>query len=364
MGVRPPLALAFALATGWLGLACRQVAGIEDIEPPRPAPDAGPRCACAGCTTLAAGLGFPVGIVLVGTDLFVTDYGPKPGEGALLRIPTAGGPVERFLDGITHPSAIAADATHLYWLADDGKGHGFLETRAVSGGPVVELAHGLTAVPEVYMMLASAPTNSLLALTATDVYIVDFGLHKGGILSVPKRGGPLGTFLKPALADAGTVSPVDTLAIATDKDSIVLIDSNTFFTGIVNAPLPSGQVRVIADNLLTPSNLASSGNDVLFCDIGLSGRNGTLQSVPKSGGAATVLLSGLVSPWAVVADDAFAYCASIGLPVGGSIVKVALDGGPAIPLVPKTPQPFSLVVDSADVYWVDPVCKTVMKVPK
>jgi hypothetical protein len=378
--VRPVLA-SLAILASLSGLGCRQLVGIEDIEPAPALSDAAPSdaaprsdashdagaCGCPGCTTLAFGLGLPTGLVRVRTDLYVTDYGLKPGEGALLRIPTAGGPVETVAAKLTHPSAIAADSRDIYWLDEDGKGHGVLEKRSASGGTTVALASGLGLVPELYMGLPQVPASLEIALTATDVYFVDFASNgtPGGIQVVSKGGGAVGTFVATTLADVGTASPVNTIAMVVDGNSIVLVDSNALFEGILEAPLPTGPVKVLGSNLAYPVNLAVAGNEIFFSSAGgLSGDTGAFQSISRSGGNPTTLVKGLTHPWAILVEDGFAYCSTLGQPRGGSIFKVSVDGGKEVALVTKAPQPFALASDSEHIYWVDPFCKTVMGVHK
>jgi hypothetical protein len=295
------------------------------------------------------------------------NYGPTPGKGSLVRVPTGSGPVETILDKLIHPLALATDGTHLFWLAEDGKGRGLLQTRAVSGGPVVDLATGLRPFALLYEgKYTKIPTNSLLALSPTDVYFIDsLGKdRRGGISSVPKTGGSVGSLVRSNLPDAGALNPIAAIGIATDGDSVVWIDGNLAFDGIVRAPFPTGPLEVLTSNLVSPINLTVSGDEIVFCDIGLSGRSGTILSIPKSGGAPTSLLTGLSFPWTVLVDDGFVYSATLGQYSGGQIVKVSLDGGSHVTLVDKAPQPVALVADDESIYWVDPFCETVMKAPK
>jgi hypothetical protein len=356
-----------------LGPACRQLAGVEEIQPP-PAPDAarvdaakldaGARCDCPGCTVLATGLPFPVSVVRVDRDLYVTSYGPKPGQGSLVRVPTTGGPVVTVLADLTHPSALASDGADLFWLAEDGTGRGVLQKRAVSGGPVQDLASGLQRVPLLYKgNYVTFPTSSLIAVSAMDVYFIDFLRNMGpvSVSSVSKNGGTPARFIASNLPDAGSLNPVAPLAIVAGHDALFWVDSNLNVGAILEAPFPTSSQRVLASNLVSPINLALGGDRIVFCDVGLKGTGGTVQSIPQSGGTPTTLLKGLSFPWAIVVDQGFAYCATLGEYSNGQIVKVGLDGGAEVTIVERTPQPVALALDDASIYWVDPLCGTVMR---
>src|SRR5271156_5006891 len=92
--------LLIALAVSWL--ACRQLAGIEDIEA-TDASDARTHskdsagddaldvvdnfgCGCPGCKTLAQGLNLPASLLVVGSYIYFLSYGPEDGQGSLMRV--------------------------------------------------------------------------------------------------------------------------------------------------------------------------------------------------------------------------------------------------------------------------------------
>jgi hypothetical protein len=184
------------------------------------------------------------------------------------------------------------------------------------------------------------------------------------VSAVPKNGGTPGTFIASHLPDAGSLNPVAATAVVADRGSLVWVDLNANISAILDAPFPAGPQRVLASNLVSPINLTLGGEKILFCDIGLRGSDGTLQSIPRSGGTPTILVKGLSFPWAIVLADAFIYCATLGEYYNGQIVKVSRDGGAAVAIVDKLPQPVAVAADDEAIYWVDAVCGTVMKAPK
>jgi hypothetical protein len=360
--VLAPLLIACAFA----GLACRQIAGIEEIKLPADAGngDGAVSCDCPGCTVLDHDLDLPLSLVLVGDGVYVLVYGSGPGKGSLVRVPTAGGQAQVVVGALTQPISLVADATNLYWMAVDTAGSGILERVAIAGGAPVTLATGL-AVPDFFTSgVVQGPTNTLIALTATDVYFVNFiGGDPAGVRSVPVGGGDAGTLLADSLPDAGVLSTSEVYSIATNGQSLFAIEDNCLFSGIVSMPLSGGPLKVLTGDLTNPYDFTLSGQSIIFSDIG-NGVNGSVQSVPLSGGAPKFLAQDLPVPWALLVDQGFVYCTNFGSgPVPGSIVKIAQDGGKPEALA-EAPQPEDLVTDSEYVYWVDSVCGTLTKVAK
>jgi hypothetical protein len=378
-------------------LGCRQLAGIENIMPApptdapgdTPAPGDAGRCGCPGCTQLAK-MGvpsLPLSLVLVGADLFVLSYGPDVGQGALLRVPTSGtgDAAPEILQGnLTRPFSIAADATHLYWIGEDGKGGGIVEKYPLAGGSAVTLASGLPTHTLISTGDVLNPSNSYLALTATDVYFVEFpGGSPGGVDSVPIDGGVTRPFIPYNEADAGLtadsgltdLNPVWAYAIATDGKSLFVLNVNATngvgcFDGIFEVPLSGGPPKLVINPINYGGNLALAGNDVVFTEYatGTMTAAGTLSTVPKSGAPKGKVLDGMLGlPWAIAVDQGVAYLANLSDGTNkdtGTLVKVDVGGGRPATLASSIPAIEDLVVDSEYVYWVDSSCGTVMKIRK
>jgi hypothetical protein len=370
----PEVKRAVLLVVGVTGLgACRLIAGIHDVEATdassdvaHPPGDAG-ACQCSGCTTLAKNLNAPASLVLVDANLYVLCSGTDKDEGSLVRVPTTGGSVETLEPNLTWPISIATDDTNLYWLAQNDANKGIVAKRPVAGGSVVTLASGQgTPGGASY---SSVPTNTLIALTKTDVYFVDWddclGLDSPDAVNrVPIDGGPVEVFLSDIPlglgADASTcLGGLWPIAIQTDGKSLFVMNTTgTCFDVIFEVPLSGGSASLIADELTTPTNFALAGSDVVYLD------QDTVQIIPQSGGAPKQLTNQLPGPWTVLTDDTYAYCLSNDLALGpGSIVKVKLSGGATTTLATSAvPQAF--VTDSENIYWVDSKCGTVMSAPK
>ncbi len=200
-----------AVRGGTLYFAC---AGCGTVSSLRPG-DAAPR-------TLAAAQHEPWAIAVDATHVYFTSRGTAPAnaDGALLRVPLAGGPAEVVAAGLSSPMRLALDDDEVYVARLGTRAREYQDSSIVRvakrGGPAVLLAtspgdvSGLAADGAgVYwscqgrqggdgavfrvdraggqpLRLASGMTAGSIALDATSVYWTSWD---GGVRRVPKRGG-------------------------------------------------------------------------------------------------------------------------------------------------------------------------------
>jgi hypothetical protein len=369
--------LLIALAGSWL--ACRQLAGIGDIETGSDASDARTSkdsardddvldgddfgCGCPGCTTLAQGLNLPASLLVVGTNIYFLTYGPEDGQGSLMRVSSAGGGIAETVAGnLTRPFSITADADNFYWQAEDGMGHGIVAKLAMAGGSPVTLAGGLPTLQGIVIMSTDQYTLTAdVAVTPTDVYFVGFsGGMQAGVLSVPIGGGVVSTLISKWPGETGTPKAISVNAIVTDGLALYAV-TNGPSVGVLRVPLTGGAASVLASELTNPWNLTLSGADVYFLDLGLNATSGTLQEVPADGGTSMILANMLASPWAVVPDDGTLYFVEEAGPAGGSVDSFDIATGKVKALAAELASPVAVAVDSENVYWTDFSCGTVVK---
>jgi hypothetical protein len=301
----------------------------------------------------------------VGPDVYFLNYGPEDGQGSLMRVPTAGGAPSTVVGNLTRPFSIAADATDFYWQAEDGKGSGIVEKLAMSGGPPVTLASGLSTLQDVVIMSTiQYPLTANVAVTPTDVYFVGYAMGtQAGVLSVPIAGGAVSTLISAWPSEAGPPTAVSVNGIVTDGTVLYAV-TNGPSVGVLRVPLTGGSASVLAADLVDPWTLTLSGADVYFFDLGLNATSGTLQEVPELGGAAKILLKDLTSPWALVPDVGMLYFVEETGPAEGTVESFDIATGAVHDIASMLASPVAVAVDSANVYWTDFTCGTVMKAPK
>jgi len=103
----------------------------------------------------------------------------------------------------------------------------------------------------------------------------------------------------------------------------------------------------------TVSDFVVDGSAVYFLDSG----SGTVSSLPKTGGAATTLASGLGSPRHIAQDSSFLYWTNY---LGGSVMRLPKSGGTPT-VIASAAQPTQLQVDDCNVYWYNSLDYTVRK---
>src|SRR4029077_18313616 len=118
------------------------------------------------------------------------------------------------------------------------------------------------------------------------------------------------------------------------------------YDGTVNeVPLGGGAVTTLATGLGYPVSLAADGTHVYWVDY-----DGSVNEVAVGGGSVTKLAGSQNHPVSLAVDGTHAYWINEGAGAGGSVNKVRLRGGRAVPLAPvqgsSNPQPhdYSLAV--------------------
>jgi hypothetical protein len=155
-----------------------------------------------------------------------------------------------------------------------------------------------------------------------------------------------GGLCPPLVLASGLTYPV---SVAVDATSVYWID----FGGLHKEPSGGG----------APVLLSSTGGEALLIRGGSAywTTGDTIQTVPVTGGATTMLVSGIAPlARAIAADAMFVYWAS-----AAGIVRMPLAGGPTTTLATNQQNVTAIAVDSTNVYWatVFSASATVMKAP-
>jgi hypothetical protein len=338
------------LVLGLLAAHCGSRSGLGTLPTPNDAPspplqDAGTEeashdatadvvvpvdCYGAGVTVLAPSEGSPTDIAVDETHVYWTVSGSGCSDGAVRRMPKAGGPIETLASNEPNPRRLVLDQDRIYYY--DGCGSGLLRSVPKAGGAI-----------QTYPVSVKE-SGDALAVTAKDIYFSDYG-----VLRTPKGGGAQVT--------------VDGQNYVYD---LTADDDTAYWIGLVGGG-PGYAVRshhagqTGATLLATPDSI---GNAIALdaTSIYFSSSPG-IRRMPKTGGTPVVVTS--ASTWRLAVDESFVYWTDGFSGSGGfSVNKVPKNGGPTTELVAGDGAYVSLAVDERCVYWANLYGGEIGRVPK
>lgn len=193
-------------------------------------------------------------------------------------------------------------------------------------------------------------SSQSIALHGKDILGVpgDYGPYDR-VASIPKKGGDV-TEVASGKRPKVKQEPNGYSRILTDDHAAYVTDSGN--GRILEFPLPKGKYKVLAKHLKKPWSLAM-GQKNLYFDEALDGE---LMSVPKKGGKAKKLASGLVKSALIAGDDRSVYAAFAGKqddsPEKFSEVSASDGTVKQIATIPGLQSVTAVAVDNACVYWV------------
>jgi hypothetical protein len=364
-------------ATTLLALgACRQIAGLRDLEPPPatdassdtappPSDDAGVGCVCPGCTILASGTFKPQSLVATGGYVYWLVPGTAqepPGNGSLWRVPTRGGTSQTlttagmFVDFPPVPSMSQAPLSAPLSIATDGANLYFLEIGAGSIDQVVVSTSGRASIHKLVEKLQlddgwSPPTNpsacgnsascadtTILNVAGDEIYFSNarYGLETAvAIERVPTQGGAVRA-IRGSLTDAAADQlPTDEAGLNTDPISPYAFAVAAGDLYWLNSDVGSG--CPCAGGIGTQPGCAGTNHDY------------SLWRVPVGGGDPfQVTRSELSAPDSLVVVGSFAFVADL---LNNDIERIPTSGGAEVPVAGGQSFPWGLITDGAYLYW-------------
>jgi hypothetical protein len=292
-------------------------------------------CVSGRClTTLASGINDPGWLAVDGTSVYFTVGGNSPASGpGLMRVSKTGGTLATIA---SQPdlSALALDATSIFWSASDGT----LQTASLTGKMPATLASGLH-VPQ------------SLALDATSIYFAE--ANPGRISKVPLAGGapvPLATgvsFPQGLVVDASNIYWVEGGGAPPDYDTRLMMMPLAGGTPTPlwdDGALATAALAVDAHNIYWTTSSSSTVNGSTVC-------TGKVLSMPIGGGAPTTLATGQDCPGPIAVDRSAVYWINEGSRYVGALMKIPLGGGAPVTLASGRIDAHAIAIDDTFVYW-------------
>jgi hypothetical protein len=187
-----------------------------------------------------------------------------------------------------------------------------------------------------------------IASHGADVYGVpgDYGPYDR-VARVPKKGGDTKE-LSSEKRPKTNLPPNGFSRILVDDSGAFVTDSGN--NRVLRFPLEGGKPKVVAAKQEKAFDMALVGSDVYFA----LARSGDLLLVPKSGGTAKKLGSGLVENARIAADDRALYTVIAGKDAPGAVVKLVPSASEVTKVadVPPSTTVSQIALDADCAYWV------------
>ncbi len=231
-------------------------------------------------------------LVVAGDYVYWVVGRSSPDACTIQRFPTIGGPAADLHTSAGRAiTALAADATHLYWSEGALPAAGTIRRLPLAGGAVETFYESPTAI------------GGALAIGAGRLYVADLTNHR--LIALPLAGG-----LPQFVAD--TPGP---LRLVTDDRTLYWLDA----AALRSLPLAGGAVTTLVDGRSTLTDLCVDAEYVFWTESGGSGHGsrGTVARIVRGGGHVVTLAVDARTPVALaVLGDTVHWCE------GGSIAAI------------------------------------------
>lgn len=350
-----------AMAPALLGPGCSGpgIASSSSGPPEVPPQCGGDKATSTGASPLASGQPQPSALAVDATSVYWTTLSglsSATGElgGMVMKVPIGGGKPTTLATSPT-PWAIAVDASNVYWAEAgcvyDDTACAILEAPLSGGAPTTLVASQQFAIAD-------------LAVTASHVYWLDSPVGTGGtarVMSLPLGGGT------PVMLAAFEGAP---RSIAVDSASVYWTAQGSV-AAVSKVPLTGGSPVVVtspADNTSDVGGVAVDATNVYWtATVRTNEQQGIasndLMMVPKAGGVSTTLAShdqdNDQTSSDLVVDGSNVYW-----PRQDAIVRVPAGGGQAVTLAQGQCTASAVVVDATSTYWTDGNAGTVMRLAR
>ncbi len=258
-------------------------------------------------------------------------------------------------------SDIVVDDSHVYWV-DQAENQAcsppcnwVIQKIPLDGGAPINLVN------------ADIRVDSLKG-DAENIYWEE-GFSSSKIKLVPKAGGTTTVLVDETLNGTLPLPPPGftpgewhpTGGIALTSSEIIFAVTRNLAYDIKSIPISGGAIRDLASVTTSASyarnsvlDITVNGSDIFWIDNG----NGTLNTIPITGGTVVTLISGLTSPGALATNSTTAFWTESGASIGcckvmgeGTVRQIPLTGGTAITVADNLDIPQTIAVDADNLVW-------------
>ena len=280
------------------------------------------QCTTGRClVTLASAQVSPTDLAVDSHHVYWNTFGTGATDGTTMKVPIGGGSSVTIASGQLNPYGIAVDASNVYWTNDT-----YIMKSPIGSSAPTPFATG-QAQP------------CAMATDGTNVYWTNVGnspTFSGSLMKMP----------------VGATSPTP-LASGSTYGGLVLTATNIYWVEkiypvnnsgkVMKRPLGGTSATPLASSQPFPYRLAVDASFVFWTNYD----DNTLMRASSIDGSGLTQVASQVSPYDVATDGSYVYFAT----TTGSIMKMSVNGGSAIPLATGQTEAWSLTADSNSLYW-------------
>jgi hypothetical protein len=160
----------------------------------------------------------------------------------------------------------------------------------------------------------------------------------------------------PSACPAAVLNPFVYVTGLVEDGSFIYVSD--LFGSVVRVSKSGETPRLLADfETITPGQMAADATTLYFLAVDNTTELGAVYSLPKAGGMAVMLASGIETPVAIAIDDAYVYWLDLGTFTGsaikpnGKVERVKKNGESRQTLASGLSAPLAMAIDSTDVYF-------------
>ena len=237
------------------------------------------------------------------------------------------------------------DAAHLYWASSTSK----------TSGSIFVAMKGESTSTTLLDLPSFRPFGLAIDAAAQTLFFGNLGAGQDPATNPSLLGYTSVTAPSAKTLGSAPVRFFGGIAVTPNAVLVTVSDSGS----LMQLSRPDGTRKTLATGFINPIAVLVEGADAYVVDAGqdVGPEPGSIVRVPLAGGKAVPIATGLASPAGIAIDAEYIYFTTLGTSVNGyndgAVMRVSKSRGSVLPLAMNEPAPGSIGVDGSFVYWAD-----------